>query len=48
MSMVFIAVTELVDLSLIFGAILDFAAAGFRVEGNTIAEQINALPPQNE
>ena len=43
MSMVLIAVTALVALSLVFGAILGFAAVRFRVEGNPIAEQINAL-----
>ena len=48
MSMVFIAVTALVVLSLIFGAILGFAAVRFRVEGNPIAEQINALLPQTQ
>ena len=48
MSMVFIAVTALVVLSVIFGAILGFAAVRFRVEGNPIAEQINALLPQTQ
>lgn len=48
MSMVFIAVTALVALSLIFGAILGYAAIRFRVEGNPIAEQINALLPQTQ
>jgi len=48
MSMVLIAVTALVVLSLIFGAILGFAAIRFRVEGNPIAEQINALLPQTQ
>ena len=48
MSMVLIAVTALVLLSLIFGAILGFAAVRFRVEGNPIAEQINALLPQTQ
>lgn len=48
MSMVFIAVAALVVLSLIFGAILGFAAIRFRVEGNPIAEQINALLPQTQ
>ncbi|MDY7220163.1 electron transport complex subunit RsxB [Denitrificimonas sp. JX-1] len=48
MSMVFIAVTALVFLSLIFGAILGFAAVRFRVEGNPIAEQINAILPQTQ
>ena len=48
MSMVFIAVAALVSLSLVFGAILGFAAVRFRVEGNPIAEQINALLPQTQ
>lgn len=48
MSMVFIAVTALVTLSLIFGAILGFAAVRFRVKGNPIAEQINAILPQTQ
>ena len=48
MSMVFIAVTALVFLSLIFGAILGFAAVRFRVEGNPIAEQSNAILPQTQ
>ena len=48
MSMVFIAITALVLLSLVFGAILGFAAIRFRVEGNPIAEQINALLPQTQ
>lgn len=48
MSMVFIAVAALVTLSLVFGAILGFAAVRFRVEGNPIAEQINALLPQTQ
>lgn len=48
MSMVLIAVSALVVLSLIFGAILGFAAIRFRVEGNPIAEQINALLPQTQ
>ena len=48
MSLVFSAVTALVFLSLIFGAILGFAAVRFRVEGNPIAEQINAILPQTQ
>ena len=48
MSMVFITIAALVALSLIFGAILGFAAVRFRVEGNPIAEQINALLPQTQ
>ena len=48
MSMILIAVTALVALSLVFGAILGFAAVRFKVEGNPIAEQINALLPQTQ
>lgn len=48
MSMVLIAVAALVTLSLIFGAILGFAAVRFRVKGNPIAEQINAILPQTQ
>ena len=48
MSMILIAVAALVALSLVFGAILGFAAVRFRVEGNPIAEQINALLPQTQ
>ncbi len=48
MSMIFISVAALVGLSLVFGAILGFAAVRFRVEGNPIAEQINALLPQTQ
>ena len=48
MNMVLIAIAALVALSLVFGAILGFAAVRFRVEGNPIAEEINALLPQTQ
>ena len=43
MSLVVIAVLALLALCLVCGAILGFAAVHFRVEGDPIAEQINAL-----
>ena len=43
MSLVLIAVLALLALCLVAGAILGFAAVRFKVEGNPIAEQINAL-----
>ncbi|MBS7325610.1 MAG: electron transport complex subunit RsxB [Thiopseudomonas sp.] len=48
MSLVVIAVFTLAVLCLIFGAILGFAAVRFRVEGNPIVDQINALLPQTQ
>ncbi|MGP4844254.1 electron transport complex subunit RsxB [Marinobacter sp. 1Y8] len=45
---ILIAVGALVALSLIFGALLGFAAERFRVEGNPIVEQIDALLPQTQ
>ncbi len=48
MSLVLIAVLALLALCLICGAVLGFAAVRFRVEGNPIAEQINALLPQTQ
>jgi len=48
MTYIFIAVTALVVLSLIFGAILGFAAVRFKVEGNPVVEQIDALLPQTQ
>ena len=43
MSMVLSAVLALLALCLVCGAMLGFAAVRFRVEGDPIAEQINAL-----
>ncbi|MGK9065441.1 electron transport complex subunit RsxB [Stutzerimonas chloritidismutans] len=48
MSTVLIAVLALLALCLVCGAILGFAAVRFRVEGDPIAEQINALLPQTQ
>ena len=48
MSLVLIAVLALLALCLVAGAILGFAAVRFKVEGNPIAEQINALLPQTQ
>ncbi|MFT5592792.1 MAG: electron transport complex protein RnfB [Oceanicoccus sp.] len=48
MTVIFIAVAALVALSLIFGAVLGFAAVRFKVEGNPIVEQIDALLPQTQ
>ena len=48
MSAVLIAVLALLALCLLGGAILGFAAVRFRVEGDPIAEQINALLPQTQ
>ena len=48
MSLVLVAVITLAVLCLVFGAILGFAAVRFRVEGNPIVDQINALLPQTQ
>lgn len=48
MLLIFIAVGALVTLSLIFGGILGFAAVRFKVEGDPIVEQIDALLPQTQ
>ena len=48
MSLVLIAVLAILALCLICGAILGFAAVRFKVEGDPIAEQINALLPQTQ
>lgn len=42
------AVLVLLLLCLVCGAILGYAAVRFRVEGNPIAEQVNALLPQTQ
>ena len=42
------AVLALVGLALLFGALLGFAAERFRVEGDPIVEQIDALLPQTQ
>lgn len=48
MSSILIAVLLLATLAIIFGAILGFAAVRFKVEGNPIVEQIDALLPQTQ
>ena len=48
MSLILISIAALVILSLIFGAILGFAAVRFKVEGNPIVEQLDALLPQTQ
>jgi len=42
------AILALVGLALIFGAILGFAAIRYKVEGNPIVDQIDALLPQTQ
>ena len=41
-------VLTLLLLAVVFGALLGFAAKAFRVEGNPIVEEINALLPQTQ
>jgi electron transport complex protein RnfB len=48
MSLILIAVLALLAMCLVFGAILGYAAVRFRVEGDPIAEQVNALLPQTQ
>ena len=48
MTMVLSAVLALLALCLVCGAILGFAAVRFKVEGDPIAEQVNALLPQTQ
>ncbi len=43
-----IAILALLGLALVFGAVLGYAAIRFRVEGNPIVEQIDALLPQTQ
>ena len=42
------ALTALVGLSLMFGAILGFAAVRYKVEGNPIVDQVDHLLPQTQ
>ena len=42
------AILALAGLALIFGAVLGFAALKFRVEGDPIVDQINAILPQTQ
>ena len=48
MSLILSAVVALTAICLIAGAILGYAAVRFRVEGDPIVEQINALLPQTQ
>ncbi|PKM04749.1 MAG: electron transport complex subunit RsxB [Gammaproteobacteria bacterium HGW-Gammaproteobacteria-6] len=48
MSIVLTAILVLLGLALIFGAILGYAAIRFKVEGDPIVDQINALLPQTQ
>ncbi len=42
------ALSTLVGLGLVFGAVLGFAAVRFKTEGDPIADQINAILPQTQ
>jgi len=42
------ALSALLGLGAVFGALLGFAAIRFRVEGNPISDQINAILPQTQ
>jgi len=48
MSSILIAVIALAGLSILFGALLGYAAIRFKVEGNPIVDQIDALLPQTQ
>ncbi len=48
MNIILIAIGALVGLALLFGAILGFAAIRFKVEGNPIVDQLDALLPQTQ
>ncbi len=48
METVLYALLALLGLALIFGALLGFASVRFRVQGNPIVDQINALLPQTQ
>ena len=48
MSLILSAIVALTAICLIAGAILGYAAVRFRVEGDPIVEQINALLPQTQ
>ena len=42
------AIIALSSLALVFGAILGFAAVRFKVEGDPIVDQLDALLPQTQ
>jgi electron transport complex protein RnfB len=48
MSSIVIAIIALAGLSILFGALLGYAAIRFKVEGNPIVDQIDALLPQTQ
>ena len=48
MQLLLTAVAALVLLSAVFGGILGFAAVRFKVEGNPLVEQVDALLPQTQ
>lgn len=48
MSGIVIAVVVLTVLALVFGILLGFAAEKFKVEGNPLTEQVEALLPQTQ
>mgnify|MGYP003686758289 CR=1 FL=1 len=48
MTTIVVAVLALLALAVVFGALLGFAAEKFKVEGDPIVEQIDALLPQTQ
>lgn len=48
MGMILTAIVVVLALAVIFGAILGYASIRFRVEGDPIVDQINALLPQTQ
>ncbi len=48
MSLILISISAIVALAILFGGILGFAAVRFKVEGNPIVDQLDALLPQTQ
>ncbi|MFB0912195.1 MAG: RnfABCDGE type electron transport complex subunit B, partial [Glaciecola sp.] len=48
MTLTLIALAAIVLLALIFGSLLGFAAIRFKVEGDPLVEQIDAVLPQTQ
>ncbi|RMF19827.1 MAG: electron transport complex subunit RsxB [Gammaproteobacteria bacterium] len=48
MTAVFIAIGALLLLALVFGALLGYAAVRFKVDGNPLVDQIDAILPQTQ
>ena len=48
MTTVLIAIAALLGLAALFGAVLGYASEKFKVEGDPIVEQIDALLPQTQ